>query len=302
VPWPLGRGSTPTALGFVWTLPRVLRGFLRHHRELYAELGKLLYGLLSRYFCQAAGRKIRTALVSSHQSFGEFASWNPHWHTIVLEGGFDRHDRFFFIPIGAGGALCEAWRRTVVAFFLDKGLLNREFARTLLSWRHSGFSIESGTRIYDTQARQGLCQYIIRAPLSLQKLDRLSRYRDACRSGTKNRIPLHGPHLPRAGFRGTETPAGVYEVDVWACPACGGRMSVIAVIRPSGVFREVWIIVPASGGPRHPRPCRDSQGYACSPRDRSMHEGKGAGIAGCVMSVLPRLIRCKSGYLFHGAL
>jgi hypothetical protein len=23
---------------FVWTLPRVLRGFLRHHRELYAEL------------------------------------------------------------------------------------------------------------------------------------------------------------------------------------------------------------------------------------------------------------------------
>jgi hypothetical protein len=114
--------------------------FLRHHRELYAELGKLLYGLLSRYFCQAADRKIRTApmvgncttMVSSHQSFGEFASWNPHWHMIVLEGGFDRHDRFFFIPIGAGEALCEVWRRT-----------DKEFARTLLSWRHSGFSIDA---------------------------------------------------------------------------------------------------------------------------------------------------------------
>jgi hypothetical protein len=45
-----------------------------------------------------------------------------------------------------------------VALFVDKALLNGEFARTLLSWRHSGFSIESGTRIYDTQARQSLCQ------------------------------------------------------------------------------------------------------------------------------------------------
>jgi len=132
-------------------------------------------------------------MVLSHQSFGVFASWNPHWHTIVLESGFDPHDRFFFIPIGAGEALCEAWRHTVIAFFLDKGLLNREYARTLLSWRHSGFPIDSGTRIYDSQARQGLCQYILRAPLAMQKLDRLSRYRDA----------------HRAGFRGTETPAGI---------------------------------------------------------------------------------------------
>jgi hypothetical protein len=58
-----------------------------------------------------------------------------------------------------------------VALFLQKGLLNREFARTLLSWRHSGFSIDSGTRIYDSETRQGLCQYIIRAPLAMQKLE-----------------------------------------------------------------------------------------------------------------------------------
>jgi hypothetical protein len=45
--------------------------------------------------------------------------------------------------------------------------------------------------------------------------------------------------------------AKVYEVDVWACPDCGGRMSVIAVIRPSGVCREVLIVVPAFGGRRH---------------------------------------------------
>ena len=55
--------------------------------------------------------------------------------------------------------------------------------------------------------------------------------------------------------------AKVYEVDVWACPDCGGRMSVIAVIRPSGVCRVVLIVVPAFGGLRHSRSHRDSKNY-----------------------------------------
>jgi hypothetical protein len=59
----------------------------------------------------------------------------------------------------------------VVVLFQEKGLLNPEFSRTLLSWRHSGFSIDSGTRIYDTEARQGLRQCIFRAPLAMQKLE-----------------------------------------------------------------------------------------------------------------------------------
>ena len=81
-------------------------------------------------------------MASCHQTFGQFAVWNPHWHTIVLEGGLDRDDRFFFIPLGANEALTEIWRCTVVELFLDKGLLNSKFAQTLLKWRHSGFSID----------------------------------------------------------------------------------------------------------------------------------------------------------------
>jgi len=155
---------------FVWTIPKVLRVFLRHDRQLFADIGRLLYDILTRYFTLAAGRNIRTAMVSSHQTFGEFAAWHPHWHAIVLEGGFDNHDRFFFIPLGANEALSEIWRRRVIALFLSKGLLNPDFARKLLSWRHSGFSIESGTRIYDQEARQALSQYIVRPPLSLEKI------------------------------------------------------------------------------------------------------------------------------------
>ena len=52
-------------------------------------------------------------MVCSHQTFGEFRVWHPHWHTIVLESGFDRHDTFFSIPLGATAALTEIWRRRV---------------------------------------------------------------------------------------------------------------------------------------------------------------------------------------------
>src|SRR5271157_5969201 len=101
------------AIGFVWTIPKVLRVFLRHDRDLFADIGRLLFDILSRFFNQAAGRTLRCAMVCSHQTFGEFSVWHPHWHSIVMEGGFDRHDRFFFIPLGATDAFSEIWRRSV---------------------------------------------------------------------------------------------------------------------------------------------------------------------------------------------
>ena len=145
-------------------------------------------------------------MVSSHQTFGEFGVWHPHWHTIVLEGGFDRHNTFFFIPLGATVALTEIWRRRVIALFLDKGLLNPDFARKILAWQHSGFSIESGTRILDQSTREALCQYIVSAPLSLQRI-RWDEQQDtvtwsASPSGfLKGRIRRYGLYSPHG--RGT---------------------------------------------------------------------------------------------------
>jgi hypothetical protein len=302
---------TSYCLGFVWTIPKVLRVFLRHDRELFAELGRLTFGILRRFFCQAAGRSLRCAMVSSHQTFGEFGVWHPHWHTIVLEGGFDRHDTFFFIPLGATAALTEIWRRSVIALFLEKGLLNFDFARKILAWQHSGFSIESGTRILDQPTREALCQYLVRAPLSLRRIrwdeqqdivtwsaspsgffkGKVRRYSslDFIAQVTLH-VPPRGKHLVRryglysSRGRGTwkshaallsrapanwygrkaaadpapldTTPdrevgalcrrsawarllAKVHAIDVLACPRCGSRMSVIAVITDPTQIRRI---------------------------------------------------------------
>jgi hypothetical protein len=91
--------------------------YLKHDRALPAELSRLIFRLLSDYFSEAAGRKITTGMVSGFQTFGEYASWCPHWHTIALEGGFNRWDRFVFIPIGASEELAVLWRAKVVDLF-----------------------------------------------------------------------------------------------------------------------------------------------------------------------------------------
>ena len=57
---------------FVWTIPKCLRVFLKHDRELHAKLSRLIFSLLSSYFSEAAGHTITTGMVSSLQTFGEW--------------------------------------------------------------------------------------------------------------------------------------------------------------------------------------------------------------------------------------
>jgi hypothetical protein len=66
-------------------IPKILRVFLGHHRDVLADIVKPLFDILSRFFSQAAGLPIRSAIISSHQTFREFGVWHPRWHRIVRE-------------------------------------------------------------------------------------------------------------------------------------------------------------------------------------------------------------------------
>ena len=61
--------------------------------------------------------------------------WNPHFHSIVLAGGFDEQGTFVYIPLGHLETLTELLRRRVIALLVARKLLDRRFARNMLSWR-----------------------------------------------------------------------------------------------------------------------------------------------------------------------
>jgi hypothetical protein len=57
-------------------------------------------------------------------------------------------------------------------YFEENKLINTDFAKNLLSWKNSGFSIDNSVRIFgsDMEARESLAQYIARCPISLDKI------------------------------------------------------------------------------------------------------------------------------------
>ncbi len=125
---------------FVFTVPKALRPFFRHDRRLFADVSRLIYHTLGEFYHESAGRPLLTGLVVAHQTFGDMLRWNPHFHAIVLEGGFDEEGTFFYIPFSGLQSMVEVFRRRMIKLLVKRELLKKDFARNLLSWKHSGFS------------------------------------------------------------------------------------------------------------------------------------------------------------------
>jgi len=156
----------------VFTFPKVLRGFFRHHRSLYGEIARQVYAMITTFYNAAAGCRLHSAAVIAYASAGEFARFNPHLHAIVLEGGFDPSGRFVHIPQLDLARLGQYFQASMVDFFFKRQLINERLARNMLQWDHSGFSVDGSVRIPagSARTREALSQYIARAPVSLSKL------------------------------------------------------------------------------------------------------------------------------------
>jgi hypothetical protein len=144
--------------------------FFRHDRRLFAEISKMIFTMIMDFYRELAGKEIRTGMVVAHQTFGDILKWNPHFHAILLEGGFDKEGSFVYLPFSGLAKMTEYFRRTVVRFFAERKLITGHFARNILSWKHSGFSIDNSVRILGKSSRENLAQYIARPPISLKKI------------------------------------------------------------------------------------------------------------------------------------
>jgi hypothetical protein len=63
----------------------------------------------------------------------------------------------FFIPFSGLHSMVEVFRHRVITLLVQRKLLNEDFARNLLSWKHSGFSIDNSVRELYPEAAPALC-------------------------------------------------------------------------------------------------------------------------------------------------
>jgi hypothetical protein len=128
--------------------------------------------------------------ISAIQTFGDFLGFNPHCHVLVTDGYFYDRGMFRVAPPLNLRMLEAIFRDKVFEMLLAKGRITRDLIAILSNWRHSGFQVFYGQRIFphDETAMENLARYIIRASL------------------VENALPhLYPPRAPHPGAKGPQT-------------------------------------------------------------------------------------------------
>jgi len=103
-----------------------------------------------------------------------------HTPLEVSRGVWDADGRWIPVPYVDSHAAEMLFREKVFRLLQQHDLLSDERIKILRSWRRSGFSIDNDVYLYpsDTQALETLSRYIVRCPVSLQRLhyDKRSNY------------------------------------------------------------------------------------------------------------------------------
>jgi hypothetical protein len=64
----------------------------------------------------------------------------------------------------------QVWQATILSLFLHKKLIDQARVNMLKDWKHSGFSIESETRLFSKADREALGQYVVRGATCAEKI------------------------------------------------------------------------------------------------------------------------------------
>lgn len=160
---------------YVFSIPILLRKYFLYNRKLLSDLCRAAHKSLLVFFRTVLGKPEGVlATVMAIQTFGDYAKWHPHIHSITADGLFDERGVFYCMPKAADiQPLAELVRANVLTMLKRKGLIDDRLIANLMTWRHtSGFSVHNGVRLArDDQAGQtAVAQYILRNPFAQGKI------------------------------------------------------------------------------------------------------------------------------------
>jgi len=167
---------------WVFTVPKMLRVYFLHHRELLGELSRAAAETARELLAAAAGEEegFRSGIVSVVQTFGDRANFHPHVHALVTRGGWTESGEWIPVPYVDERAAEELFRHKVLGLLRRRGLLSQDRIDLLLSWRRSGFSVHNRVYAHPRDGRdfETLVRYMMRSPISLSRLRFISGTKD----------------------------------------------------------------------------------------------------------------------------
>jgi len=97
---------------WVFTVPKMLRVYFLHHRELLGALSLAAYQTVKELMAAAVEEKgFRPGVVSVVQTFADQANFHPHVHALVSRGGWTASGGWIPVPSVDEGAAEKLFRR-----------------------------------------------------------------------------------------------------------------------------------------------------------------------------------------------
>jgi Zn-finger nucleic acid-binding protein len=165
---------------WVLVLPKRLRYFVHRDPRLAGEIASIFARTLTAYCRRKSGAPRGAAPVQFHslQRFGSAVNLHLHDHAVVsdgcfaLEGGTLKFYRAAPPGVVDIARLLEILRFKIFRRMLRMGAVPEASIREMLTWAHSGFTLDAGTKIEsgDRDGLRRLLLYVLRPALSLKKL------------------------------------------------------------------------------------------------------------------------------------
>ncbi len=151
---------------WVFSIPKRLRIYFLYDRKLLAKLSICAWKVMNAYLRSVVSDADAVPGASiAVQTYGDFLNFNPHLHAITTDGCFLDDGSFKVAPGFVLEDLEEIFQYEVLKMLKKEGKINDAVIENMLSWRHSGFNVYIGDRIYpsDNTGLGNLARYIIRA-------------------------------------------------------------------------------------------------------------------------------------------
>lgn len=158
---------------WVFSIPKRLRIYFMFDRTLLGKLGTCAWNVINTFLKSAVLHEQAVPGASiAIQTYGDFQNFNPHLHAIVTDGCFLPDGSFVGVPGFHAEDLEEAFQYKVLKMLKKEGKINDAIIENMLSWRHTGFHVHIGGRIWpeDETALGNLAKYIIRASFSQERM------------------------------------------------------------------------------------------------------------------------------------
>ena len=108
---------------YVFSLPIILRRYFRYDRKLLTKLCHCAQKSLTSYIRATLGlKKGIPGVVMAIQTYGDYAKWHPHIHSLVADGLFTENGVFHVMPKADLRPLAELYRAHVLKMLKAEGL------------------------------------------------------------------------------------------------------------------------------------------------------------------------------------